>query len=566
MARPSGLPVGQRLHHRGPDEPRRHRRKASAVLSSALAGPRLKRLAGAGGGVGGVGPSGPPRVASIPGLRDDGLLFESATGLLRRLLRRELSASELLEATWLQVHRFNPTLKAIVTPREDESRIEAREADAALAKGKAVGPLHGLPFTVKDLIATAGLRTTAGSIVLRDHVPRVSATAISRLQAAGAILLGKSNCAEFGLDLHTANRVFGETWNPCSTRHTSGGSSGGDSAAVAAGMAAFGIGTDYGGSIRWPAHCTGTASLRPTPGVVPGTGQLPLSGPGDLPPPNSSSIQVWLQTIAPLARSAGDLALLTRTMAGPDGLDAHAVPVELGDPATIDIRDLPCAWCDGDGTVPVRADVRAAVAAAGAALERRGVRVINERPTALDRAEEAYGALRAAEGLPDHAALVSDHEAELTDYFRTWLAAPLATAALGEFRALTARADTIRAQVMAFMERWPMLLLPVASIPAFQPGPWDFVVEGVEVPRFNIVTCCRVVTLLRAPAAVVICGTSSEGLPIGVQVVGRPYHDHEVLAVAAALEHEFGRWTPRGVVLQGGTSRLASGGSLIDEV
>jgi Asp-tRNA(Asn)/Glu-tRNA(Gln) amidotransferase A subunit family amidase len=460
--------------------------------------------------------------------------------------RRELSASELIDAAWRQVRRLNPTINALVTEREEESRLEARQADAAMARDMPLGPLHGLPFTVKDLIATAGVRTTAGSLVLKDYVPRVSAPVVSRLQGAGAILMGKSNCPEFGLDLHTSNRIFGDTWNPWDNRVTSGGSSGGDSAAVSAGMATFGVGTDYGGSIRFPAHCTGLACLRPTPGVVPGTGQLPYSADGDLPPPNSVSLQAWLQTIAPLARSIGDLAMLVRAMAGPDQLDSHAVPFDLADPEQVDVRGLGCAWFDGDGTVPVRSDVRAAVATAAAALAGAGVRVVNERPPGFEEGEDAYAAMRAAEGLPDHAVLTSGRDQDLTAYLRTWLTNSQGTTTLREYRALGARADRIRAQVTAYMTDWPILLLPVASIPAFVPDQWDFDVEGTRVPRFNIETCCRVVTLLRMPAAVVICGTSTEGLPIGVQVVGKPFHDQQVLAVSQLLEQEFGRWRPQG--------------------
>jgi Asp-tRNA(Asn)/Glu-tRNA(Gln) amidotransferase A subunit family amidase len=483
-------------------------------------------------------------VTELPNLGTDGILFEPAVDLAARIQTRELSVSELLDATWQQIHRLNPILNAIVTSLEDQSREEGRRADQAIKQGGYRGPLHGLPFTVKDLIATAGIRTTAGSTVLASHIPNTSAPAIARLQAAGAILLGKSNCPEFALDLHTGNRLFGDTWNPWNPRYTSGGSSGGDSAAVAAGMAAFGVGTDYGGSVRWPAHCTGLAAFRPTPGLVPSTGQLPYSTEGDLPPPNSLSLQNWLQTMGPLARSAKDLAMLVRVMAGPDNLDSHAVPVDLGDPDSVNIAHLSVAWFDEDGTIPVRSDVKATVADAASALSQRGLEVVNERPPGFDEGEAAYSALRAAEGLPDHRTMVAGHEAELTDYLRVWLERPAKGMTVTEYRALGVKADSVRARVAAFMEDWPILLLPVASIPAFVPDSWDFVVEGTQVARFNIETCCRVVTLLRTPAAVVACGTTREGLPIGVQVVGRPYRDHEVMAVAIALEEAFGLWRP----------------------
>jgi len=220
------------------------------------------------------------------------------------------------------------------------------------------------------------------------------------------------------------------------------------------------------------------------------------------------------------------------------------VPVELADPESTNLVKLAVAWLDGDGTVPVRSDLRAAVADAASAHSERGLDVINERPPGFEEGESVYAALRAAEGLPDHLSAVAGHESELTEYLRVWLARPAVELTLTQYRALGVQADSVRARVLAFMEDRPILLLPVASIPAFVPETWDFVVEGTEVARFNIETCCRVVTLLRTPAAVVPCGTTPEGLPIGVQVVGRPYRDHEVMAVAIALEEAFGRWRP----------------------
>jgi Asp-tRNA(Asn)/Glu-tRNA(Gln) amidotransferase A subunit family amidase len=396
---------------------------------------------------------------------------------------------------------------------------------------------------VKDLLVTERMRTTAGSRLLADFVPRRSAPAVERLTRAGAILVGKSNCPEFGLDIHPSHELFGPTLNPLDERFTPGGSSGGDSAALAAGLAAVAVGTDYGGSIRWPASCTGVASLRPTPGVVPATGMLPFGPGGDLPAPNSLSLLGRSALVAPMARSVSDLWDVLVAMAGPDGLDAQAVPVELGSPDDVDVGRLSCAWFTSEGSYPVRPDVAATVRAAADALAGQGMRVEELRPPGLESAESIYSALRAADGLDDHRALAAGREDQLSESIRTWfeLTPPVP---VGEFRALAARRDRLRASVLEFMAEWPILILPVACIPAFPVEARDFVVEGREIPRFGILAPSRVVTLLGLPAAAVCCGTSDDGLPIAVQVVGRPFAEREVIAVACLLESHFGRWQP----------------------
>lgn len=452
-----------------------------------------------------------------------------------------ITATEVLEAHLEQVRSQNPTLNAIVTLAEDEARNQAASIDSSIAAGVAPGPLAGVPFTVKDLIATAGLRSTAGSLILRDHVPAWGATAVERLSSAGAVLLGKANCPEFGLAVHTGNRLFGETLSPLAPGLSPAGSSGGDASAVASGMAAFGIGTDYGGSIRVPAHCTGLAALRPTPGLIPGTGQLPFPPvPVPFPPgpvPAGTSLQARLQSIAPIARRVGDLWPLLQAMAGPDGIDGNAVPVTLGHPDQVSVAGLAVAWCAGDGSFPVRADLAAAVESAANVLAGLGARVIARRPPGLDRAEQVYAALRGFEGFPGHRSLVAGREAELTGYARELIyAEPGRPARPGELGELTAAADDLRAEVAAFMRQWPILLMPVASVPAFPAGTAEFRVGGQVLSGAQMESCCRAVTLLGAPSAVVRCGLSREGLPVGVQVVGRPFHDAETVAVAAALE------------------------------
>jgi Asp-tRNA(Asn)/Glu-tRNA(Gln) amidotransferase A subunit family amidase len=464
--------------------------------------------------------------------------------------KRMITATEVLEAHLEQVRSQNPALNAIVTLAEDEAREQAANIDSSIAAGAVPGPLAGVPFTVKDLIATRGVRSTAGSLILRDHVPAWGATAVERLCAADAVLLGKANCPEFGLAVHTGNRLFGETLSPLGPGLSPAGSSGGDASAVASGMAAFGIGTDYGGSIRVPAHCTGLAALRPTPGLIPGTGQIPFPpwpgpvapepasvapGPASVAP--GSSLQARLQSIAPIARRVGDLWPLLQAMAGPDGIDANAVPATLGHPDQVSVADLPVAWCAGDGSFPVRADLVQAVESAAHVLADLGATVIARRPPGLERAEQVYAALRGIEGLPEHRALVAGREAELTGYARELIhAEPGRPAGSAALRELATAADDLRAEVAAFMRQWPILLMPVASVPAFPPGTAEFRVGDQVLGGAQMESCCRAVTLLGAPAVVVRCGSSREGLPVGVQVVGRPFHDAETVAVAAALE------------------------------
>ncbi len=480
------------------------------------------------------------------------LLRSSTTEQLARLRAHELSASELVRETLHAIDRRNPALNALVTLRGEAALVEAAHADRRLARGEA-RRLEGIPFSVKDLIATAGVRTTAGSRALRDYVPTRSATAVQRLQDAGAILIGKSNCSEFGMgNLHTGNRIFGDTRNPWSASHTPGGSSGGESAAVAAGLTSFGIGTDFGGSVRWPAHCTGVASLRPSTGHVPNTGVLPHSGLADRWVVSSESFQCSIQAIGPLARSVRDLSLLLDVMSGPDGLDGQALPVARLDLDAIDAHGLACAYFEGDDRIPVRADIRWAVTQAARVLESDGLTITRLRPPALEPALEVFHALRQADGLADHRAVADRFESELTPLVRAGLAESAERrVGLDEYRHLTRRADHIRAEIASFMQRFPILLLPVGSVPAFVPCDGEFEAPEAPSPRSAFESYCRAISLLRVPAAVVPCGTSDEGLPIGVQVVGRRFHDGEVLAVAQLLEDGFGRWLPSGGMQHG---------------
>ena len=408
-------------------------------------------------------------------------------------------------------------LNAVVT-LDPSAPAAARAADRAVAVGAPPGPLNGVPFTVKDTIDTAGLRTTAGSRALADRVADRSATAVDRLRAAGAILLGKTNCSEFAVDIHTANPLFGATLNPLDPRVTAGGSSGGEAAAVAAGLSVFGLGTDFGGSLRWSAHCTGVCTLRPTPGLLPGDGVLPHLGG----PPDAGLLLHRLMTVGPLTRDAGDLALLLRVLAG------CSAWVDAGS-----IRLPPIAWCGGEGSVPVAGEVVDVVRAAAGRLRPLAGEVVEARPAGLDECAELFTALRDGDGLPEVEHLVAGREhllsADLARYLHS--ARPLHPA---RRRRLNARIAAIGAEASRFLARRPILLLPVASVPA-PAHDAEVDVDGLRVPFGRIASSCRAISVLGLPSAVVPSASGVDGRPIGVQIVGRPFHEHEVLAVAEAL-------------------------------
>jgi Asp-tRNA(Asn)/Glu-tRNA(Gln) amidotransferase A subunit family amidase len=473
----------------------------------------------------------------------------TAAEIAKAVSSREVRAGEIIDAYLRRLEDGNAYINAVVTPTPDVAVADAQLIDRTLTRdaGESL-PLSGVPFTAKDVLAVGGVRTTAGSLLFAEHVPTRDAPAVARLRRAGAVLVGKSNCPEFAMDMHTSNRVFGATRNPRALSRTSGGSSGGDSAAVASGFAAFGLGTDYGGSIRWPAHCTGLAAIRPTAGLVSAAGMLPSTSGYPGLAPNSMSMRGQLHTMAPIARSVRDLFPILRVLAGFDVADGRTAPIALSDPATADLRSLRCAWIDSEGNIPVRADVRGVVATAAAALTAAGAHVEQIAPAGLSDAFPIYGALRRADGLAEIAELSRGQEQLLTANTRKWLS-EAQSVTVADFQRIAGRRDALRARLLEFMQQWPLWLMPVASIPAFRPGesatgplPKSFDVDGVDVQRYDALACTGAITVLGFPAAVVTCGTSKDGLPVGVQVVGRPFADHEVLAVAAALEDRFGLW------------------------
>lgn len=463
----------------------------------------------------------------------------SVAELARAMRSRRVGVVEVVRAHLARGEQ-HVALNAFVSRRTAELLADAERAQQAIDTGEPLGPLHGVPFSAKDILATAGVRTTLGSAVLAHTLPRHDATAIARLRAAGALLLGKTNCPELGFGVTCESPVIGATASPYGACFSPGGSSGGEAVAVATGSSAFGVGTDFGGSVRWPAQCTGIIGLRPTPGRVPGTGQLPGAG-GSLATEgpalvNPATMQGTLQVVGLLARRVADIALVLSCLSGPDGLDPSAAPLAAPPACPGPISHLRIAWSDGAAIGPVRREVAAGCRAAALALESE-VAAVEEIPNALTGAYEAFNELRALEQLADQRIALGDGAVHSSDFVRTTLADVPTPDPIAEAHARR-RAGRARVDALASFAGFDVLLLPVAGGPACAPD-GTLEVDGTQLEGWQLMAHCRAVSLLGAPALAVPVARSAEGLPLSVQVVGHPWAESAVLAVAAALEQIF---------------------------
>jgi len=422
---------------------------------------------------------------------------------LAQLIRdRDISSAEAVDAHLRRIEAVNPRLNAVVQLGADAARTAARAADDAIARGDALGPLHGVPFTVKDWIETEDLICAAGFEERRGYVPKRDATAVARMRAAGAVLLGKTS-------VNDGSPVYARPNNPHDLARTPGASSSGEAAIVAAGGSPLGIASDSGGSIRWPAHCCGVAALRPTAGLVPNTGHFPRIG-------NMSDPRT---AIGPVARSVEDLALALRIIAGPDNRDAGVVPMPLGDMAQVAVEGLRVAYytrMPGASPTPetvatTEAAARALASAGSLVTEARPPRLEESLPITLDYWSRP-SSISWQRWVPSHDARLSGDDVER--HLFEW--------------------ERFRRYMALFMEDYDVIVCPVAAEPAPPHGP---------VPTENWLYTLPY-SLTGQPVAVVRCGTSDEGLPIGVQVVAAPWRDHVALAAAAVLERALGGWRP----------------------
>jgi len=463
------------------------------------------------------------------------LVLESATRQLELLRTRSVSVVELAEAHIEQIKRLNPQVNAFAD--FDAERILSRARLHQDWRGTHDRRrLFGLPVTVKSSIATRGLRCEIGSLLHKGDVPAHDAQAVARLRAAGALVLGTTNCPEFLMAYETDNLLHGRTNNPWDLARTPGGSSGGESAAIAAGMSAAGLGSDSGGSVRVPAHFTGICSLKPTPGRIPGRGHLP---------PCVGPFQI-LGAIGPMARTIADVALLFRLLSGHDPADPASAPVPLREPSLDELRSHRIGVFEDDGLVPVTAETRAAVQSAAAALREAGFRVEPFRPSTLELLRKLWVKFFVQCGAMFYAPAIHGKESQLSPIFNEFLGIAAAATPLTSAELLNAWAelDLLRARTLEELRRYPVLLCPVASVPAFRHGERAWTIDGQTVEYLDAWRHTQWFNALAAPAAVVPVGRSLEGLPIGVQIVARPFDDETALGIAAVVDAAFGYRPP----------------------
>jgi amidase len=464
------------------------------------------------------------------------LCFESARRLARLIRTRKLSSAEVLKAYIGQIERVNPKVNAIVTFLPEQALKAARALDRELARPRTArpGPLAGLPIAYKDLVSTKGIRTTKGSPIYADHVPAQDDLLVERLKAAGAITLGKTNTPEFGAGSQTFNAVFGATLNPYDTTKTCGGSSGGAATAVACGMLPFADGTDLGASLRNPGNFCNVVGFRPSNGRVP---LYPSGAP-------------WsnMAEAGPIARTVADAAFLLSAMAGPD----PRAPASYNQPGSVfarplrrDFRRLRVAWSRNLGGLPVDARVTKVLEAQRKIFASLGC-VVEEAEPDLSGADEAFQVLRAVAFLQKYGDLMKTHRRQLKDTV-IWN--------IEQGLALTperiAQAEALRAGVYermrAFMNKYEFLLLPVNQVPPFPvEQQWVTEINGVRMANYlEWMKTCYHITVTGHPAVSVPAGFTDQGLPVGIQIVGRFRDDFGVLQLAHAFEQATGAWRRR---------------------
>ena len=439
---------------------------------------------------------------------------------------RKLSPADLVQEHVQRIEQLNPQLNAFIELRTDAALKDAQAAEKEISTGSNPGPLHGIPISIKSSIAVAGLKQECGSRTRSGIVAQQDAVLVQRLKQAGAIIVGVTNVPEMLMAYHTDNPLYGRTNSPWDLECTPGGSSGGEAAAIAAGLCAGGIGSDGGGSIRVPAHFSGICGLKPTPGRIPAAGHWPESlGPFAL-----------LGVVGPMARTAEDLEILFRVVAGFDSGDPMSARIPIEEVTEEEVRELTIGYFEEHPDAPVTPETRAAVQKAASALRDAGLRV---EPITLDVLTEArehwwtvFVRLAAELLLPEFKGREHETSAILTYTDRPPTKEDLLTAWF--------RRDQLRLRLAEQMSRVPVVICPVCSIPAFRHGEREWTVEGKRVTYLDAMSYTQWFNLLGNPAVVVPVRQSPEGLPIGVQIVGQANAEELILRVARLLEQLIG--------------------------
>jgi Asp-tRNA(Asn)/Glu-tRNA(Gln) amidotransferase A subunit family amidase len=457
--------------------------------------------------------------------------YVTLSEITKEIRSKNVSPFELVELHLKRIENLQPKLNAFVHLDAEGAREQARAAERVVLRGAQLGPLHGIPLSVKSCIDVAGWLCPAGSLLRKDYAPKQDAPLVSRLKAAGAILLGNTNTPEFLMAYESDNLLTGKTSNPWDLAHSAGGSSGGEAAAIAAGCSAGGVGSDGGGSIRVPAHFCGICGLKPTPGRIPATGHFP---------PGTGAFS-WIGVVGPMARTIADVRVLFEVMAGPDAGDALSAPVPLRAYREGELCGMRIGILESDALGVATPETRAAVERAAKSLAERGFTVEPFRLIGIDRVLELWWFFfgPVIGNLFRHT--VAGHEHQISPMLREYLSEATSGEAitLNQFTKACADRDLLRAEILRQMQDMPVLLSPVSAGPAFRHGQGNYL-PGTgyrDTMRFS-----QWLNLIGFPGASVPVGVSNEGLPIGVQVIGRPFEDELVLAVAEAIEQARGPW------------------------
>jgi len=474
---------------------------------------------------------------------------QSARGLAAMIRRKQISSRELLDFFLAAIADRNEPLNAVVTLDEENARRTADEADQAIARGDALGPLHGLPMTIKDTFETVGIRTTAGNPIWKDHVPDRDADTVAKLKRAGVVVFGKTNLPFMAADVQSYNDLFGCTNNPHDLTRTPGGSSGGAATAVAAGFTSLELGSDIGGSIRTPSHWTGIYGHKPSYGIVSNRGHIPG-------PPGAQS-QPDLGVAGPLARSAGDLAVALDVLVGPNENDAAGWRLDLARPRHERLSDFRVATWFEDPAIPVDDAVRARLEATVGALRDAGVQVDEKARPGFDLKDLIHTFYRllmpivladlpdaAIEGLAQFADSFDNSDlSDAAEAARAPLIRHLDWLKTNELR------DQLRVAFREFFSGYDVLLCPVTSVPAIPHDHSPFPARTIQVngesrPYSDLFGWISMATACHLPATVAPVGPTPEGLPVGVQIIGPYLEDHTTIEFARLLGDVIGGFSP----------------------
>jgi amidase len=453
--------------------------------------------------------------------------------IIENIRSKEISPVEMVELHLERVQTLDSKLNAFAHLDAEATRQQARAMENLVLHGAQPGSLTGVPISIKSCIDVSGWPCPAGSLLRKDYIPMQDAPLVSRLKNAGAILLGNTNTPEFLMAYETDNLTNGKTSNPWNLAFSSGGSSGGEAAAITSGCSAGGVGSDGGGSIRVPAHFCGICGLKPTPGRIPATGHFP---------PGVGAFS-WIGVVGPMARTIADVRTLFEVLSGPDAGDALSAPVAVRSYRSEEVRATRIGILESDALGIATPETRAAVAQAAKLLAGKGFSVDPFPLRGLDRALDLWWFFfgPVIGNMFRHS--ITGHEDQISPMFREYLAYATSGApiSLDQFTKACAERDLLRAEILRQMQDTPILLSPVSAGPAFRHGQGNYL-PGTgyrDTMRFS-----QWLNLTGFPGASVPLSQSNEGLPIGVQVIGRPFEDELVLAIAEAIEQARGPWQP----------------------